>query len=445
MAVAMMPAMMPLELSPAAALSPMSNETPQAKAGRSPLSQSDASPSSPRSAMKEKKAQQLRDNAVTMQLTKTKLCAFFERGKCASSNCRYAHSEQELRLPPNLQKTKLCRAFLGGSCNNENCYFAHGETDLRVTEGIYKTQICNFFERGYCKKGDRCNHAHGNVDLRPATPTAASTPMGKTSQRGVESTRPRRSPLPLSELLVIDSEANSNMLSPTYSTIPPTPTKSVVDLAQMAYSPVNTSPMWAQYGMHPLSPVSGYGPVADLAAMYAPRDAVDMLVQDQHHQHHMMSPMSPMGNTNLMYAMEAMEPTMELLEHQLPMHSTPMRGLELHCLDPSPNHHATPPGLIAPMHNTPPRAVPSMLGCYGYAYTEPPRQAPLTSPMLFSGGAPGLEEPQLPPPPATEAGVRDPLMVNLSERLASLDAVVKNLGSDIQSIKNDPNKKLHRI
>lgn len=45
--------------------------------------------------------------------------------------------------------------------------FAHGDSDLRVTAGIYKTQICNFYERGHCKKGDRCNHAHGDADLRP--------------------------------------------------------------------------------------------------------------------------------------------------------------------------------------------------------------------------------------------------------------------------------------
>lgn len=53
-----------------------------------------------------------RDNAVLLQLTKTKMCAFFERGKCASSTCRYAHTADELRRPPNLQKTKLCRKGL---------------------------------------------------------------------------------------------------------------------------------------------------------------------------------------------------------------------------------------------------------------------------------------------------------------------------------------------
>jgi len=58
-------------------------------------------------------------------------------------------------------------------------------------------------------------------------------------------------------------------------------------------------------------------------------------------------------------------------------------------------------------------------------------------------GAPGLEQPQQPQPPATDA--RDSLTVNLCERLASLDAVVLGLGSDIASLKSDPSKKLHRI
>lgn len=364
--------------------------------------------SSPLSSIKEKNTK-LRDNAVTMQLTKTKMCAFFERGKCASTNCRYAHSASELRMPPNLQKTKLCRAFLSSGCTDENCFFAHGESDLRVTEGIYKTQICNFFERGYCKKGDRCNHAHGSVDLRPATPAAAS-PLGKTSPSSFlgESSRSRRSPLPLSELLVIDSEANMMGLSPAYGGIPPTPTKSVTELAQLAFSPAHSSPFFGGYGgaapcVLPLSPIGALAPMNDMASMWAPRDAVDMLVQDPY--------VSPA--TNLMYTMDVMEPRMDLLEQQLCDH-TPQKTLELLSLEPSPSHRPAP-GLV-----------------------EPPRSAPARGPSAVEqlcSSPPGLE-------PAAEA--RDPLMVNLSERLASLDAVVLSLGNDIAAIKSDP-KRLHRI
>jgi len=119
------------------------------------------------------------DNAVTARLMKTKMCYFFERGKCSSQNCRYAHSAEELRNQPNLQKTKLCKVWaLHGCCaNTENCVFAHGEEELRVTDGIYKTQMCHFFERGRCLKGERCNHAHGPDDLRmPALSSQAGRP-----------------------------------------------------------------------------------------------------------------------------------------------------------------------------------------------------------------------------------------------------------------------------
>lgn len=401
-------------------------------AGRSPMPKTGIA--SPKSSTKEKSAKQLRDNAVTMQLTKTKMCAFFERGKCASVNCRYAHSQSELRLPPNLQKTKLCRAFLADGCTDENCFFAHGETDLRVTEGIYKTQICNFFERGYCKKADRCNHAHGLSDLRPPS-AVATTPMGKTSPSSAgalsgKSSQSRRSPLPLSELLVVDSEANAGY-QPSFGMMPPTPQKSVTELAQMAFSPVHSTPLWTQYGMHALSPMPmgplGH-PVNDLASMWPPpRDAVDMLVQPMEPR---MS-LSPTANVFYPPSMDFMEPVVNSMP--LP-ENTPERTLLN--LDPSPLHRPAP-GLVEPRGTPPPRGLVTPMAM---AMAEP-----LTAPAVMAG-APGLGEPAMvaSPAPGLEQPTRDPLMINLSERLASLDAVVLGLGSDIAAIKSDP-KKLHRI
>jgi len=253
-----------------------------------------------------------RDNAVLLQLTKTKMCAFFERGKCASTTCRYAHAVDELRRPPNLQKTKLCRAFLQGGCRaGENCGFAHGENDLRVTEGIYKTQICNFFERGYCKKGDRCNHAHGAADIRPpvsqlsaegAVPTMASpaagtrrTPAGAAGAPGSAEKlhRPRRNPLPLAELLA-DPEgqagASGHSLLAAVSALStgqgtttsplaaaPTTTKSVAELASLAISPMPASPLWSQYSVQPLSPTAALAATAGEPVAPWPRDPLDVL------------------------------------------------------------------------------------------------------------------------------------------------------------------------
>jgi len=135
------------------------------------------------------------ENAVTARLLKTKMCHFFERGKCASATCRYAHSSSELRRAPDLQKTKLCKAYAEGHCSaGDDCVYAHGEVQLRVTDGIYKTQMCHFFERGRCLKGERCNHAHGPQDLREpkskdgwkiSGPTEVATP-GRAASNPLE-------------------------------------------------------------------------------------------------------------------------------------------------------------------------------------------------------------------------------------------------------------------
>lgn len=106
-------------------------------------------------------------STVVAQLVKTKMCISFSRGLCSSTTCRFAHSTDELREPPDLLKTAICRAYLRGKCvDSDNCNFAHGEEELRVSPNVYKTQLCNFFARGHCKKGDRCRHAHGRKELR---------------------------------------------------------------------------------------------------------------------------------------------------------------------------------------------------------------------------------------------------------------------------------------
>lgn len=168
--------------------------------------------------------------------------------------------------------------------------------------------------------------------------------------------------------------------------------------------------MWGQYMGHPLSPVGALAPMNDMTSMWQPRDAVDMLVQDPR----MLSPAA-----NLLYTMEALEPRMDMLDQQFIDH-TPEKTFELLSLDPSPSRRVAP-GLRDPPRSTPPHSASS---------TEPMRSSP-----------PGLEEPSQPP----AQGVRDGLMVNLSERLASLDAVVLGLGNDIATLKSDPQKRLHRI
>lgn len=385
-----------------------------------------------------------RDNAVTVQLVKTKMCAFFERGKCASTNCRYAHSAVELQRPPNLHKTKLCKAFLQGSCiDGENCMFAHGELDLRVTEGIYKTQICNFYERGYCKKGDRCNHAHGITDLRPTTPSTKATspqplatqqtpvPAAKVSEGSThgDGSSQRRSPLPLAELLT-DSEGNPNYILPS-------PTKSVTEIASLAFSPMPSSPMWPQ--MMPQSPTGTWGSVHEPMSMWpGPLDPVDILIEPQ--QQPVLHPPS------------LAQPIMPQVMPQLLSQALP-QGLQ----------PAAPPALLPP-------ALPSVSPMMSQALPHGPLSAGAMMPLqqtpqekifqhdrlqqqVFQQATPQQQTPKTPPSNpiiAQESSVKesksDPVVVDLSERLASLDAVVQGLAADVAGISGRKNgQRLHRI
>ena len=44
-----------------------------------------------------------------LDLYKTRMCPLLQEGKCNNGdNCKFAHSESEIRSKPNLSKTKLC-------------------------------------------------------------------------------------------------------------------------------------------------------------------------------------------------------------------------------------------------------------------------------------------------------------------------------------------------
>lgn len=98
-------------------------------------------------------------------------------------------------------KTRLCRHFLrtGNCLRGETCQFAHGEADLRkpasggpapnphAGTGVQgyprrphvgpnannlKTKLCKYFMKdGNCRYGSTCHHAHGQMELRqPGAP-----------------------------------------------------------------------------------------------------------------------------------------------------------------------------------------------------------------------------------------------------------------------------------
>jgi len=113
---------------------------------------------------------------IKQQFQKTKMCAFFMRGKCLrGGDCVYAHSRAELQQNPDLTKTRLCGNFLRQKCFEPDCKFAHGRDELRSTDGVYKTVPCWWAATGSCKSGAACRFAHTPEEMRPAasgpTPT----------------------------------------------------------------------------------------------------------------------------------------------------------------------------------------------------------------------------------------------------------------------------------
>eukprot|EP01053_Blabericola_migrator_P010685 Blabericola_migrator_1__10684@NODE_609_length_7298_cov_332_353616_g442_i0_p2_GENE_NODE_609_length_7298_cov_332_353616_g442_i0NODE_609_length_7298_cov_332_353616_g442_i0_p2_ORF_typecomplete_len425_score37_58zfCCCH/PF00642_24/3_3e08zfCCCH/PF00642_24/0_0022zfCCCH_3/PF15663_5/3_1e10zf_CCCH_4/PF18345_1/4_9e08zf_CCCH_4/PF18345_1/4_9e02Torus/PF16131_5/0_049Torus/PF16131_5/0_13zfCCCH_4/PF18044_1/2_4e05zfCCCH_4/PF18044_1/1_1e03zfCCCH_2/PF14608_6/0_0041zfCCCH_2/PF14608_6/3_7e02_NODE_609_length_7298_cov_33 len=73
--------------------------------------------------------------AQRLQCFKTKRCRFWLENRCSRGDkCTYAHTDVELRCPPDLTKTKICTRWKRGVCDKspESCAYAHGIDDLRA-------------------------------------------------------------------------------------------------------------------------------------------------------------------------------------------------------------------------------------------------------------------------------------------------------------------------
>lgn len=91
---------------------------------------------------------------------------------------------------PNLRKTKLCLRFSQGCCAaGADCKFAHSDQELRATVDFYQTSLySDWAANGECSRGDSCRYAHGVNELRApggGAPTlgAMGSAMAKLGRR----------------------------------------------------------------------------------------------------------------------------------------------------------------------------------------------------------------------------------------------------------------------
>jgi len=56
-----------------------------------------------------------------------------------------------------------------GTCNIPGCRYAHSQDELRVNQGLLKSKMCSFYLHGQCVVGEACRFAHSSEELVEAS------------------------------------------------------------------------------------------------------------------------------------------------------------------------------------------------------------------------------------------------------------------------------------
>eukprot|EP00386_Alphamonas_edax_P001117 GDKI01003263.1.p1 GENE.GDKI01003263.1~~GDKI01003263.1.p1 ORF type:complete len:151 (+),score=28.69 GDKI01003263.1:130-582(+) len=120
-------------------------------------------------------------------LYKTELCPLVNTpAGCPRRFCKFAHSESELQVSPDLTKTRICLTWVAtGACCALGCRFAHGRHELRPLHPSAFTSLCGFYSaQKPCRRGLDCHYAHGEQELRPF-PTEITSPQPYKGEKSV--------------------------------------------------------------------------------------------------------------------------------------------------------------------------------------------------------------------------------------------------------------------
>lgn len=110
---------------------------------------------------------------------KTKMCTFFEQGKCTRGDaCTFAHDPSELSggkgkgggkpggKPGNFGPKGDGGGFGKGGPKGGKGGAPKGMNGAPSGGGGFKTKMCTFFEKGKCTRGDQCTFAHSPAELQ---------------------------------------------------------------------------------------------------------------------------------------------------------------------------------------------------------------------------------------------------------------------------------------
>ncbi|CAE7325375.1 Zfp36 [Symbiodinium natans] len=77
-----------------------------------------------------------------------------------------SHAQMETREI--LKFTRMCKYWQANRCTlGADCKFAHSELQLKSQPDLVGTQLCyQFTRKGVCKNGEACKFAHGRAELR---------------------------------------------------------------------------------------------------------------------------------------------------------------------------------------------------------------------------------------------------------------------------------------
>jgi len=121
-------------------------------------------------------------------LLKTKICTFWELGRCKRKVCHFAHGVAELHHAPDFTKTAMCRnAKSPGGCTDRACKYAHHQEELRIID-VQTTQPVTY------SPWDAMEQTPSSSDSFFNTHTPSSANTGST-----QSTLPDLDPLPFED------------------------------------------------------------------------------------------------------------------------------------------------------------------------------------------------------------------------------------------------------